>query len=300
MQEIREVRKNDWIYPDASQKPGLRRLLLPIAIPSFMVLAVLIGGWWFYGEQKQAIRKEVEEQLTSILRSKVNQITAWREKQIKEAMLLSKSSFFVRETTSLLANPKGEGTKELRDFLRLSQSDFDYENIILVDPKGQVRLRLNESLKRIHSEDTVALDTALREHKSVHIDLHTCETNSKVCIGEVVPLFSGNGQAKTPLGAVILVSDPGKFLYPLIQSWPVLSKTAETLLVRRDGDNVLFLNELRHQHGTALKLRIPLTKTDVPAVMAVLGRKGSMEESKDYRGVRWCQSFNPSRIPPGS
>jgi diguanylate cyclase (GGDEF)-like protein/PAS domain S-box-containing protein len=270
---------------DASQKPGLRRLLLAIAIPSLMVVAVLIGGGWFYGEQRQAIRKQVEEQLNSILRLKVNQITAWREKQIQEATLLSKSRFFVREATSLLADPKAEGTKELRDFLRLSQSHSDYEDIILVNPKGQVRLRLNESLKRIYSEDTVALDAALRKHKPVHIDLHICETNSKVCIGEVVPLFFGNGQAKTPLGAVILVSDPGKFLYPLLQSWPILSKTAETLLVRRDGDNVLFLNELRHQHGTALKLRIPLTKTDVPAVMAVLGRKGGMEQSKDYCGI---------------
>jgi diguanylate cyclase (GGDEF)-like protein/PAS domain S-box-containing protein len=270
---------------DISPKPGLRRLLLPIAIPSLMVLAVLIGGWWFYGEQKQAIRKEVEGQLTSILHSKVNQITAWREKQIRDAVLLSKSSFFVRETTSLLAHPKAESTKQLRDFLRLSQSDYDYKDIILVDPKSQVRLHLSENLERFHLGDKVTLAAALRERKPVYIDLHISEEKTKVDIGVVVPIFAGNGQVKTPIGAVILIIDASKFLYPLIQSWPVLSKTAETLLVRRDGDNVLFLNELRHQHGTALKLRIPLTKTNVPAVMAVLGRKSSMEESKDYRGV---------------
>ena len=62
------------------------------------------------------------------------------------------------------------------------------------------------------------------------------------------------------------------------------SETAETLLVERDGDQVLFLNELRHQKDTALKLRIPLSQQEVPAVMAVLGKEGVVE-GRDYRGV---------------
>ena len=108
-----------------------------------MVLAVLIGGWWFYGEQKQAIRKEVEEQLTSILRSKVNQITAWREKTDQgRTFCCQRAVFLSGKPTGLLAHPKAESTKQLRDFLRLSQSDYDYKDIILVDPKSQVRLHL--------------------------------------------------------------------------------------------------------------------------------------------------------------
>ncbi len=91
-------------------------------------------------------------------------------------------------------------------------------------------------------------------------------------------------QAPKPVGAVILVCDASQFLYPAIQSWPTPTKTAETLLVRRDGDHVLFLNDLRHQPDTALKLRIPLSRTDVPTVMAVLGHEGVVM-GKDYRGV---------------
>ncbi|OGN92917.1 MAG: hypothetical protein A2Z75_07370 [Chloroflexi bacterium RBG_13_50_10] len=44
------------------------------------------------------------------------------------------------------------------------------------------------------------------------------------------------------------------------------------------------MNELRHQKDTALKLRIPLSQQDVPAVMAVLGKEGVVE-GKDYRGA---------------
>jgi PAS domain S-box-containing protein len=73
-------------------------------------------------------------------------------------------------------------------------------------------------------------------------------------------------------------------LYPLIQNWPTPSKTAETLLVRKAEDSVLFLNRLRHSINSPLSLSIPLTKVEVPAVQAILGAKG-IYEGIDYRGV---------------
>ncbi|MEW6079979.1 MAG: PAS domain S-box protein [Thermodesulfobacteriota bacterium] len=99
----------------------------------------------------------------------------------------------------------------------------------------------------------------------------------------VAPLYSDVGSPR-PLGTLLLVSDANEFLFPLIQSWPLPSRTAETLLVRRDGDEALFLNSLRHQPGAALNLRIPLNRTDVPAVMAIMGKVGVVR-GKDYRGV---------------
>ncbi|MBI4775463.1 MAG: PAS domain S-box protein, partial [Deltaproteobacteria bacterium] len=99
----------------------------------------------------------------------------------------------------------------------------------------------------------------------------------------VVPLFSGKDR-RTAVGALVLVCEAAQFLYPLIQSWPTPSDTAETLLVQKDGDDVLFLNELRHQKDTALKLRIPVSRADLPAAMAAGGREGIVE-GKDYRGV---------------
>jgi hypothetical protein len=44
------------------------------------------------------------------------------------------------------------------------------------------------------------------------------------------------------------------------------------------------LNELRHRKNTALKLKFPLSRADLPAVQAALGREG-LVEGKDYRGI---------------
>ena len=128
-----------------------------------------------------------------------------------------------------------------------------------------------------------AFDRAIIEQKPIYTPLHVEFEYLSPHFYMVVPLFFEEGNQGF-IGALVLVSNATQFLYPLIQSWPTPSKTAETLLVRRDGDNVLFLNELRHKEGTALKLRIPLSRADLPAAMAVIGREGIVQ-GKDYRGV---------------
>ena len=87
-------------------------------------------------------------------------------------------------------------------------------------------------------------------------------------------------------------SNAESLLYPLIQSWPLPSRTAETLLVRKDGDDILFLNNLRHRPNSALSLREPLTLVDLPAVQAALGKEG-MFLGKDYRGVEVLADLRP-------
>jgi two-component system cell cycle sensor histidine kinase/response regulator CckA len=55
---------------------------------------------------------------------------------------------------------------------------------------------------------------------------------------------------------------------------------------------VVYLNELRHISNIPLKLKVPLTRTDVPAVQAALGHIG-IWEGKDYRGVEVLADVRP-------
>ena len=99
----------------------------------------------------------------------------------------------------------------------------------------------------------------------------------------LVPL----AEAGIPPPLVVLRIDPTVYLYPTLRAWPGPSATGESLLFRRDGDQVLFLNELRHRPDTAGKLRVPLTASDVLAVQAVRdpGKRKDLVSGVDYRGV---------------
>jgi PAS domain S-box-containing protein len=116
------------------------------------------------------------------------------------------------------------------------------------------------------------------------VDFYRGDVDQAIHLAILVPIRSGQPGGQV-LGVVALRIDPAVYLYPFISRWPTPSTTAETLLIRRDGDDALFLNELLFQKNTALTLRVPLTSHDVPAVKAALSETGVVE-GVDYRGVR--------------
>jgi len=128
---------------------------------------------------------------------------------------------------------------------------------------------------------------AMRAKAPVLGDLHRDEPTGAVHIALAIPLMGSS--SSEPIGALLLKIDPERFLYPLIQSWPTPSRSAETLLVRREGNDVVYLNELRHRKGTAIKLRLPIARTELPAVRGALGYAGAFEASI-IAGLRWWRS----------
>jgi len=246
-------------------------------------VAVILGaGAWFYRNHEHTMQLEVARNLEAVALLKVNQIAAWRAERLAGAAVIAESPFFIQVVARYLADPDDEtATAILTRFG--SRKHYHYRDVLLVDVNGQVRLSLTGQLGPLDEEAGRTLADACRDRKPVFTDIHL-DAQDRPHIGVVAPILTGEGESAQPVGAVILISDVQQFLYPLIQSWPGPESTAETLIVRRDGDAVLFLNELRHQPGAALRLRLPLTRTDVPAVMAVLGREGVVQ-GLDYRGV---------------
>ena len=144
----------------------------------------------------------------------------------------------------------------------------------------------------MNATEEKAFQEAVAKRSSVLTDLHRAPQGS-ILMTAVAPLADPDGR---PIAVVLLRSDPGSLLYPLIQSWPTSSETAETLLVRKDGDEVLFLNELRHRPNSALSLRESLSRQELPAVQAVQGKQGIFQ-GKDYRGEEVLADLSPI---PGS
>ena len=117
------------------------------------------------------------------------------------------------------------------------------------------------------------LQIVMKRQKFGMSDLHISQVTKKATIGLIIPLVLWEQQDHPTVGALFFRIDPYQILYPLIQSWPTPSRTSETLLVRRAGEEVVFLNELRHQKNTALTLRFPLTKENLPGSKAARGGK---------------------------
>jgi two-component system, cell cycle sensor histidine kinase and response regulator CckA len=258
------------------------------------LLALLAGGFWFFQVQRGQQRKEVEERLGAIAELKADQIADWREERLADANVFSQQPGLVESVRRFLASPTDQEASEILSRLRPIQERYHYADIFLVDPELRVRLSLSGKTD-FCQEYAPAFEAAAAGHEPVWTPLHIGPAYPFPHVSVVAPLFAGP-ESPEPLGALVLVCDAAHFLYPLIQSWPTPSQSAETLLVRRDGEDVIFLNELRHQKDTALKLRVPLSRVDLPAAMAAQGRKGIVE-GRDYRGVEVVAALLPI---PGS
>jgi PAS domain S-box-containing protein len=255
-----------------------------LAALALAVISALVGGGWFYRSQEQRLWRSAEAELQAVLRLKVDQISAWRTEQVADISVIMDDHNFTQRVTDWLVAPDPASAKKLRAQLLSLQTHHHYSDVLIVDVLGQVQLSLADYLGPLHADAKPSLDLALRSRRSTVSDIHFSADNQTSHLAVIAPLFASNGEVSKPLGAIILQIDPRQFLYPLIQSWPTPSRSAETLLVRQDGADVLYLSDLRHQDHTAMNLRISLSQKNVPSVMVVLGQSGLMQ-GKDYRGV---------------
>jgi hypothetical protein len=158
-----------------------------------------------------------------------------------------------------------------------------YETIRLLDSQGTVRLAIPETKQELTPVIKEMVSEALASGKVIFSDLHF-NPEKEIRLDLVVPIHFDKDGKKIIVGLVILCVNPHHLLYPIIQSWPTPSSTAESALVRREGNEIVYLNELRHRPGTALTLRLPLTETLLPAAKAALGKE-EFTQGIDYRGV---------------
>ena len=161
----------------------------------------------------------------------------------------------------------------------------DYKNILLIDTTGQVLLSYPENQDTLIGEHVERLIPELIHHKTVFLtDLQQTGKMSFIHLDLVVPLIDKSRNDTLATGLLALRVDPREVLYPLVQTWPVPSKTAETLLIRQEGDEVVFLNELRFRRNSELVLRKPVSDQSLPASLAVRGIE-STTNGIDYRGA---------------
>lgn len=253
-----------------------------------IIMLILI----LYRNQDEILYRQAENELTYTNQFKVEQIAHWRQEQLQKGAEIMERPLLYNRLAAWLAAPQPDDlTIILAEFNGLRQYN-GYEDMLLVDPSGRILLSMSGTEGVAHADD--GLETALRTGRPVLSDLYMDAQRSKPCISVFIPIVD---EAGSPLGALVLIVNARRTLFSILQSsLSTTSKTLETKLVRREGESALVLNDLRDQPDSALTLRLPFTRTDDPAVMAVQGIQG-LVRGRDYRNVEVLASI---RLIPGS
>ncbi|MEI6246551.1 MAG: cache domain-containing protein, partial [Acidobacteriota bacterium] len=252
----------------------------------FVLLAAgaVVGGNFYYKSYERQYRGAVEHQLVAIADLKVRELATWRKERISDGSVLFQNPAFSALLRRVLDRPGDAATeRQLQVWIEKLRTNYGYDRVRVLDTHGATRLASPVGLDPVSSDILGRASEVLRSGQIAFQDFYRNERDQRIYLAVLVPIFDDT-DAGRPLGTLVLRVDPETYLYPFIERWPTPSATAETLLVRRDGDEVVFLNPLRFQPNTPLTLRAPLTSANLPAAQAVLGREGAMQGT-DYRGV---------------
>jgi len=264
---------------DSVPERSRRKAVFGVSLAALAV-AVLWSAVAYYRSYERHERRVVAEQLASVADLKVAVLDRWRKERLGDATVFAENPAFARLVRALLAGDAGAAT-ETGAWLDRCRQAYAYDSILLLDTSYRVRATSPAGAEGAAARISPESGPALREGRAVFEDFYRDDADGRIWLEVLAPVRDADGGPL--LAVVVLRIDPVNALYPFVSRWPTPSKTAETLLVRREGADALYLSDPRFRPGGALRLRMPLSRTDVPTVQAVLGATGAVE-GVDYRG----------------
>ena len=169
--------------------------------------------------------------------------------------------------------------------LRQTRDAYGYRNITLFNTAlRRVAGQMDEPL---HPLERVALQAALETRRSAFVDMHV-SPDGKPNFGVVHPVFARGDPTRAVVGLAYLEMDATTGLYPRLTRWPVASQSAESLLLRREGDEVVYLSPLRFAPATngPLSIRGPARDVNYASPAEPPSNQPPLIERNDYRQVR--------------
>ena len=249
-----------------------------------MVAAITAAGYGFVQQQNQSATEEARLDLTTIADLKAAQLVAWRRERLIDATSLYHNTMIAHRIKEHLRGAEENTVRnEFHSWMEQLRDIGGYNEVMLFRPDAQLITSVSSDAGPPKPHYLGLVNKAAQTQEPILTDLHFDAVNDNIDIDLVIPVLSRENGRTSCIAVLLLDIDPYRYLYPLIRTWTAPSYSGETLLVRRDGNDVLYLSNLRFRPDAALRFRMPLSSQELPAVQAALGKEGVFD-GIDYRG----------------
>lgn len=269
------------------------RGIVTIAVVLSLALFGAIGSdrVYYTRERSSAIKRSLAE-LSKIRDEKIAAIVDWRQRLLQadgSAIDNPDAQKAIGDWLSRPGDPAAETAA--RTWLETVTSVRELQSAILMDANSS-RWIANTSSSGPEAQDRSEAATARFATGSKLTDMFLDAKTRRAQVNVVVPVFLGSTSAVAILVLHYETTEP----FTLLQ-WPANSRTSEAYLVRKQVDEVVYLNELLFEKGTALKKSAPLSLTDLSAARAANGVKTAFE-GVGYLGTPVLAAVGPVKNTP--
>ncbi len=245
-----------------------------------VVFLLTVAGLFFVVHQEEA--RQVAR-LQSIADLKAEQLENWLHERMGDLLVLQVRGSVANRSYRWQVHGDETAKRELLERLQPYMSGLRYNSIFVLDAQGKLILSVGTARHAQNEQLQAAERRAVETMTVLRTDIHVSDDeNREGMIDFVAPI---RVPADGSVHVVVLHVHASDFLFPYIKSWPVPSKTAETLVFRRDGDEVVYLNEPIHLRNGQLVQRQPVSAPDLPSAPVLRGEAavGSVIAGVDYR-----------------
>ncbi len=201
------------------------------ALPALiLILACLFAGGWFYRNQVGERESEVRGDLSTVVRLKAEQITAWRRQSEQLGALVG--NVLSREPGGRRSALSSDAIEGLRDLFAVNGDGQEYRRLFVISGAGA----LIASVPDTASVNLISVFSqfALRAAGPFVTDLvHLSDGSS--ALFTVVPVHRPKGESLL----IVVQSDPAVVLFPVMTTWQTHGVAAQVLLARRDGRTLI-------------------------------------------------------------
>lgn len=254
-------------------------LFLSVGFIIVSTLAIL-----FYKEQKYQVKIHLQQHLSTITDYKAYSIKEWLKNNFYNSAPIYNSNIISSHIEEIILHSNSTSKKEIQNIFDLERESKELKSITLFDLNGNILVSSANNPNEKLCDSRRNIDSAIASGKGYFTDFFFCKKDSTIHISYYLPIVQKEEGSQKALGVIALNTDPFTSLYPFIQYWPEKSRTAESLIVKAEGDSIIFINNLRFKKGAALHFKQPRTRNELPSVKAVDGIEGIVE-GIDYRGA---------------
>lgn len=268
----------------SSRKTALWFVLFVVLVTA-VALAILVYGVTTYipGERATTVRTW-EARLAATADDRQSAIQRWVREGIADARIIAHypTARFVVEgrTEPPYPFPTEQGpTAHLEGLLADFTVEHEYDQAVLLGADEAVLAAAHPAPTLEVGVRNAARDAIARREP---VAVMVADSDADSIIAFAYPMFGASNRA---VGCVVLIADTRSWLIPFLAHEPTGSGTAETVLMRRDGRDAVFLSRLRHTERKPGDMRRALTSAGFAAAVALAGRE-EFGEFTDYRGER--------------
>ena len=258
-----------WIVP----------LICALALCVPMLITVIVAL------HEPQLKRDAFASLEITARLKAKLVELWLAERMGDLRVVSADSALIERIASIRQGADSAENERLHQRLDSIRQNYGYPAATLLDSQGAALLKLG--VMHDISAQTAALLSKIDANGEVEFSYANDVNHAFPSLDFIVPLSRTARGRRKFVAALVLHTEPAASVFPLILTWPTPSKSGENLLVRADGDAVVYMTALRYANAP------PRAASGLPSAATVRLNQAGRIRGSDYRGADVLAAYQP-------